>query len=254
MNLAELVLPKATRTADQSRQGREVRVSNLELGVVATAHSLGCTSAAEASQDVEQPGLTPTGGAILPERTPMASPILRSSASPLHFCHQSDFSAARTSGSAVRPTTRRILPRAPAAGGAQHHACTVAEVLSQWPWLHPLDSPREEQQMTRANRKQALCHRRFQCQVLHAVLNRRDEQDHVFGGPANDNTHSLEDWLALISIYTAQADARRGEVSMFIDKLLDVVALAAAAIEGTQRTQTPEVPFENHRAQPMESL
>jgi hypothetical protein len=108
--------------------------------------------------------------------------------------------------------------------------------------------------MIPAARHHRLSQRRLQCQILHALLKRRDEQDYTFGGPTHDDTHRPPDWLALARTYTAKADSCQDEAVTFIDTMLDVAALAVAAIERSQRTQTSHSAFRHHLPHSKESL
>lgn len=80
--------------------------------------------------------------------------------------------------------------------------------------------------------------RRQQYQVLRAVLARRDNQDARHGGPRHDDVHPPEDWVTLVHFYAAEADLHQHDPAAFEDKMLDVAALAMAAIERGRRQQS----------------
>ena len=82
--------------------------------------------------------------------------------------------------------------------------------------------------------------------VLAEVRVRREEQDDQHGGPAHDDTHTPGEWVGFIRRQTALAmgefikavDRGRGtpdRLDFYESKLLDVAALAVAAIQSSRR-------------------
>lgn len=67
--------------------------------------------------------------------------------------------------------------------------------------------------------------------IFDALLTRREEQDRKWGGPDHDDRHSEIDWMQLIEIYSQGGD----EGPIFEDRMLDVAALAFAAIQSSAR-------------------
>ena len=66
--------------------------------------------------------------------------------------------------------------------------------------------------------------------VLAEVRVRREEQDDQHGGPAHDDTHRLTDWVGYIQNELSWVRSENCE-----DKLLDIAALAVAAIQSSRR-------------------
>ena len=71
-----------------------------------------------------------------------------------------------------------------------------------------------------------------------AVVERRMSQDKRHGGPAHDDTHTLAEWVAMIKEH---ADASLGtrDFAVLRHEMLDVAALALAAIESAHRKARP---------------
>jgi hypothetical protein len=70
--------------------------------------------------------------------------------------------------------------------------------------------------------------------VLSEVANRRSMQDTQWGGPAHDDTHQPADWVNYIRKFMMRA-CETNSYSGFEDAMLDVSALAVAAIQSTRR-------------------
>jgi hypothetical protein len=70
-----------------------------------------------------------------------------------------------------------------------------------------------------------------------AILEVRHRQDERHGGPEHDDTHSRRDWVSLITRYLGKADRHAEELSVmaYQDAMLNVAALAIAAIESVDR-------------------
>ena len=82
--------------------------------------------------------------------------------------------------------------------------------------------------------------------VAAEIMDRRDRQDAEHGGPAHDDTHAPGDWIGFIRRQTTLAlgelikavDRGGGtpdRMDFYEDKLLDVAALAVAAIQSSRR-------------------
>jgi hypothetical protein len=82
--------------------------------------------------------------------------------------------------------------------------------------------------------------RRAQYHLLHALLARRDQQDARHGGPEHDDVHSPKAWVTLVHAYAAEADLHNDDPTAFEDKMLDVAALALAAMESGRRQAAME--------------
>ena len=81
--------------------------------------------------------------------------------------------------------------------------------------------------------------------VLTELFARRDKQDAEWGGPEHYYRHSRADWCRSIHQYLADASvAFYGDsdvqylASVFEDKMLDVAALAVAAVQSSRRKQS----------------
>lgn len=75
--------------------------------------------------------------------------------------------------------------------------------------------------------------------IYEEIKQRRQYQDAKWGGPAHDDAHTPSDWWSLITAYNRMAFGRgiNGLPSAARDKLLDVAALAVAAIEAIDRKE-----------------
>ena len=71
--------------------------------------------------------------------------------------------------------------------------------------------------------------------VLREVTTRRRAQDRKHGGPEHDDTHTPGEWLAFIREFTQRAHCAWLEDLGDEDRLLDVAALAVAAIQSSRR-------------------
>jgi hypothetical protein len=94
--------------------------------------------------------------------------------------------------------------------------------------------------MDRATRIIRLRQRRAQCQLLRALLARRYQQDRRHGGPDHDDVHAPKDWVTLVHSYAAAAELRNDDPAAFESKMLDVAALAQAALESGRRKPATE--------------
>ena len=58
-----------------------------------------------------------------------------------------------------------------------------------------------------------------------------------YGGPDHDDTHSRRDWVSLICGRLGKADRHADEIATagYISAMIEVAALAIAAIESTER-------------------
>lgn len=65
--------------------------------------------------------------------------------------------------------------------------------------------------------------------IFNALLERREDQDRKWGGPEHDDRHTEVDWIQLIEVYST------GDSRDFEDRMLDVAALAFAAIQSQAR-------------------
>lgn len=68
--------------------------------------------------------------------------------------------------------------------------------------------------------------------IFEALMIRREKQDAEYGGPGHDDQHTQAEWIAMIIRYSQRNIT--GKVS-FEDAMLDVAALAFAAIESQAR-------------------
>lgn len=76
--------------------------------------------------------------------------------------------------------------------------------------------------------------------VLEAVAQERVAQDKKWGGPAHDDQHQTTDFINFIASKLAKASeaATAGDVDEQRDRLIQVSALAVAAIERLYRITT----------------
>jgi hypothetical protein len=68
--------------------------------------------------------------------------------------------------------------------------------------------------------------------IFEALMIRRENQDAEYGGPGHDDQHTQSEWIAMIIVYSQRSI--NGRIS-FEDTMLDVAALAFAAIESQAR-------------------
>lgn len=73
--------------------------------------------------------------------------------------------------------------------------------------------------------------------VLSEVARRRREQDDVHGGLEHDDLHTLEEWLILIDRYASCVRLLSTSSQEKRDYLLDVAALAVAALQSLDRKE-----------------
>ena len=71
--------------------------------------------------------------------------------------------------------------------------------------------------------------------VVAEVMERREKQDARHGGPEHDDTHTPSDWRVFIGLYNRVSAEYESEPEIREDKLLDVAALAVAAIQSSRR-------------------
>ena len=73
--------------------------------------------------------------------------------------------------------------------------------------------------------------------ILHEVADERKRQDHKWGGPEHDDKHSTAEFVQWIEDYAGWARMKSSMLShdKARDKLLDVAALAVAAVESIDR-------------------
>lgn len=79
--------------------------------------------------------------------------------------------------------------------------------------------------------------------IYKQIDGRRDKQDTKYGGPEHDDGHVPNDWIALITRYAGEAAAypacskslTQGDEVRFRARMLDVAAIAVAAIEQIDR-------------------
>lgn len=67
------------------------------------------------------------------------------------------------------------------------------------------------------------------------LFDRRAEQDLQWGGPIHDDTHTPEEWWMFIAKCNGDAEANASDPEIWEDKLIDVAALAVAAIKSSRR-------------------
>lgn len=79
-------------------------------------------------------------------------------------------------------------------------------------------------------------------EVVTAILDEREDQDRMWGGPANDNKHTGFDWVALITKQLGEAveSTFHGDAPGFRFAMVRVAALAVAAIESVRRLSRDE--------------
>jgi hypothetical protein len=85
------------------------------------------------------------------------------------------------------------------------------------------------------------------------ILTERALQDAEHGGPANDDTLTVGDWTALVTQFAGRCYgvARLGRMDLYRSRMIQVAAIAVAALESFDRqNQPPGVPFEALRAGP----
>jgi hypothetical protein len=66
-----------------------------------------------------------------------------------------------------------------------------------------------------------------------AIVEERDRQDRMHGGPDHDDSHSRRDWIAFICLEASKADRQTCEG--FERQMVQVAALAQAAYESMRR-------------------
>lgn len=73
--------------------------------------------------------------------------------------------------------------------------------------------------------------------ILSDVRAERGRQDEKWGGPAHDDKHSAAEWVELIHYRAgrARAMAGAGDVEQTEHHLIQVAAIAVAAVEASQR-------------------
>ncbi|MBW8267936.1 hypothetical protein [Caldovatus aquaticus] len=76
--------------------------------------------------------------------------------------------------------------------------------------------------------------------VLSEIAAERTRQDAQWGGPAHDDTMPLDEFVALIRDYAgwARVKAREGSMVEARQRLIQVAALAVAAVESLDRRGT----------------
>lgn len=67
--------------------------------------------------------------------------------------------------------------------------------------------------------------------VVKEILDERDRQDALWGGPTHDDGHTQNEWLSFIQLYVDKAD----DPALFRKELVRVAALAVAAIQAYDR-------------------
>lgn len=74
------------------------------------------------------------------------------------------------------------------------------------------------------------------------IMCKRQEQDRRWGGPEHDDTHSYQEWAGFIDKQMTQLYSKEDPDEMwnFRERMLDVAALAVAAIEAYDRHQIKE--------------
>ena len=73
--------------------------------------------------------------------------------------------------------------------------------------------------------------------IFAEILQRRREQDAQWGGPRHDDRHTREEWCGYLQKFLDRAEIRsdRADAASYEDKLLDIAALAVAAIQSSRR-------------------
>mgnify|MGYP001617338697 CR=1 len=75
----------------------------------------------------------------------------------------------------------------------------------------------------------------FMERALQLIREERRRQDNRYGGPAHDDQHTLEEWAGFMAVRVATI--RRAGVEEVAGELLQVAALAVAALESIARKQ-----------------
>lgn len=85
--------------------------------------------------------------------------------------------------------------------------------------------------------------------VISEVVAERAWQDEKWGGPAHDDTHSVQDFVAFIHEHAEKA-IRPGTASdITCSRLVEVAALAVAAVESIRRKDSRSAGSRGHKAQ-----
>lgn len=86
--------------------------------------------------------------------------------------------------------------------------------------------------------------------VILQILEERTAQDSKWGGPDRDDEHTRRQWIGFIEDHakrarkaTPLANARRGDLAEYRQQLVEIAAIAVAAIEAHDRDlkREPEV-------------
>ena len=81
------------------------------------------------------------------------------------------------------------------------------------------------------NERMALAKDEIQGNVVRAVLAERTVQDMIWGGREHDKTHDRTEWADLIHERTEKLLANRKEFNLYTRHLIEIAALAIAALE-----------------------
>lgn len=71
--------------------------------------------------------------------------------------------------------------------------------------------------------------------VIEEVVAERSWQDEKWGGPAHDDTHSVQEFVAFIHEHVEKAIAPGTSPDKTCSRLVEVAALAVAAVESIRR-------------------
>lgn len=72
-------------------------------------------------------------------------------------------------------------------------------------------------------------------EIFEEISAERTRQDNIWGGPGHDDTHDISDWVLFIKEHARMADPLTPQPEESRRRLIEVAALAVAAIESLDR-------------------
>jgi hypothetical protein len=81
-----------------------------------------------------------------------------------------------------------------------------------------------------------------QVEIFDEILEKREYQDSIHGGPKHDDEHGPDDWLIFIDQYNTHgfSHVASSDRLNYRDTLINIAALAVAAIESFDRQEAKE--------------
>ena len=77
-------------------------------------------------------------------------------------------------------------------------------------------------------------------QIWGAILAERAEQDRQWGGPEQDDKNGDLDWVQFIQKQLLRLTSEPFSIDAFRKRMINVAALAVAALEAIERRETPQ--------------